>query len=833
MKLVLARFLAIYLLMVQTSINAKVGKDIEWIKTEGIPVGGIQFVMLADKNHLYTLGGLASKADYNSSSPSDKVFSCNKKSLCNPRSSMLIPRHSFTAGIVDGKIYVIGGLSINNSAIEVVDVYDPAKDLWWRKSSSLPTPRYGLASVSYKGKLYAVGGALIDGNGNVKSTSVLEVYEPNKDEWFKKKAEMPTPRHGFSLVELNGKIYAIGGWVSGYESFNPKETALSSVEVYDPIRDTWQKKQNMPTPRGWLTTYVVNQKIYAVGGKSSNDVQLNNIESYDPVSDTWKKEKSLPIGIHGLTSVVWDNEVIVAGGVTCTINCLSDHSYKLSLPEPTSEIYDSKYIDTFFKEKWTQNNITPAIKSDNYEFQRRVTLDILGRVPTPQEIKSFNKHNNRNALIEQLLNDKSFYKYWSEVFSSQIYGSGVGNFGHEKNATASFIAHELEKNSSYKKIVSEIVTADPSPHLGANQKNPGVFVGYYAAQHRNPKRVEDLVNNVGRAFMGSQLHCAQCHDSHVDKRTTQADYYGLVAFFSGFRIVDGKLVDTSKIEFTPERYSKPLSPRFINGELPKENETNRAAFARLLTDSEEFALSFVNNVWSNFFGLPLANPSNSMSTIPETEIHPLLKNLSLQVKKDNFDLKRLIRFITNSEVYQLTSRNQKSQNAGKYYSVHPVRPMNPEQMFNSISVATGLEKAYLNEKLPDEVNFMIRYSQDFGFIKQYFIEVMNKTADYESPNSHYEYTANISQVLKSLDTNSVFYAGTKLKNDGRLKEIVKRNNSINGVVTELYLNTLSRPPTKREMEESKNFLLAQNNLNDGYESFFCALLNTNEFFFNH
>ena len=115
-----------------------------------------------------------------------------------------------------------------------------------------------LLGAEVNGKIYAIGG--FANFFDEPALSTVEAYDPATDTWTKK-ADMPTARGIFSTSEVNGKIYAIGGFANFFD-----EPALSTVETYDPATDTWTKKADMPTARGFFSTSVVNEKIYAIGG---------------------------------------------------------------------------------------------------------------------------------------------------------------------------------------------------------------------------------------------------------------------------------------------------------------------------------------------------------------------------------------------------------------------------------------------------------------------------------------------------------------------------------------------------------------------------------------
>ena len=143
-------------------------------------------------------------------------------------------RMNFTCGVVNGKIYALGGW-YNGNALKVVEEYDPATDSWETKTA-MPTGRFGLTCEVVDGKIYVIGGY----NGG--PLNVLEEYDPATDSWSTK-ASMPTARYRFACGVVNGKIYAIGGYGG---------IRLNVVEEYDPATDSWLTKAPMPTTRNSL-----------------------------------------------------------------------------------------------------------------------------------------------------------------------------------------------------------------------------------------------------------------------------------------------------------------------------------------------------------------------------------------------------------------------------------------------------------------------------------------------------------------------------------------------------------------------------------------------------
>jgi len=168
----------------------------------------------------------------------------------------------------------------------------------------MPTARWGLSTSVVDGKIYAIGGGnIIYG---VTYLSTLEVYDPVTDTWTRK-ADMPSGRACAAASVVNGKIYVIGG--------SPRaETYTTTVEEYDPATDTWTRKADMPTARCFLSTSVVNGKIYAIGGRMYPGGDTTAVEEYDPVTDTWTRRGNMPTVRTGLSTSVIDGRIYAIGG---------------------------------------------------------------------------------------------------------------------------------------------------------------------------------------------------------------------------------------------------------------------------------------------------------------------------------------------------------------------------------------------------------------------------------------------------------------------------------------------------------------------------------------
>jgi RNA polymerase sigma factor (sigma-70 family) len=220
------------------------------------------------------------------------------------KADILTRKFALSTSVVNGKIYAIGGQAPVNVTVPTVEEYDPVTDKWTKKAD-MPTPRMNLSTTAANGKIYAIGGHPWQG----AEIPTVEEYNPKNDKWTKR-ANIPTKRAMHSAEAVDGKIYVIGGW----RWDGPKST----VEEYDPEKDEWVKKTDMPTARTRLSATAVNRKIYAIGGSGSllvdPEVHFSTVEEYDPLTDTWTKKTDMPTPRGWFSSSEVNGKIYAIGG---------------------------------------------------------------------------------------------------------------------------------------------------------------------------------------------------------------------------------------------------------------------------------------------------------------------------------------------------------------------------------------------------------------------------------------------------------------------------------------------------------------------------------------
>ncbi len=219
--------------------------------------------------------------------------------------NMTTQRSEVTGAVLNGKIYVIGGINATGKSIDTVEVYDPGTDKW-RNVSSLPERRDHAAAAADNGKLYVAGGYT-----DWKPSDKLFIYDLSTNKWQEGKP-MPTARGALTSEFINGTLYAIGG-----NSTQP----LNTTEAYNPQNNSWTAKAPMPTAKHHIASAISDGKVYVFGGRqldnstSSFVISLNKTEMYDPLKNTWTVLEPMPSKRGGLASAASTNgSIYVFGG---------------------------------------------------------------------------------------------------------------------------------------------------------------------------------------------------------------------------------------------------------------------------------------------------------------------------------------------------------------------------------------------------------------------------------------------------------------------------------------------------------------------------------------
>lgn len=198
---------------------------------------------------------------------------------------------------------------------------DRMQIIWTDYVAQLPEARAWMPAVELNGKVYVIGG--LDMNTN--ATNKMFVYDPATNTWDDTKAPMSIPRNGHTANSVGGKIYVIGGFESA------QGNAVNHMEAYDPNTDTWETLRTLPQKTGAHASAVVNGKIYIVGGEPSEPpggITYDNTFVYDPQTDSWTELAPMPEASCWYTASAANGKVYTFGGVNNSTKLITNEIYE-------------------------------------------------------------------------------------------------------------------------------------------------------------------------------------------------------------------------------------------------------------------------------------------------------------------------------------------------------------------------------------------------------------------------------------------------------------------------------------------------------------------------
>lgn len=492
------------------------------------------------------------------------------------------------------------------------------------------------------------------------------------------------------------------------------------------------------------------------------------------------------------------------------------------------------YIDTLVDNKLKKLRILPSGLCDDGTFIRRVFIDIIGQLPTPEETAAFladKDPHKRDKLVDRLLGRKEFVEMWVMKFAEllQIRSGGGGVPGIPYKAAVlyyNWLSEQLEHNVPMNQIVQQLLSAS-----GSTFSNPAT--NFYQVETDKLK----LAENVAQVFMGMRIQCAQCHNHPFD-RWTQSDYYSFAAFFAqvgrkrGEDPRDTIVSNSGSGEVRHLLTNKVMKPKFLGGAVPDlHGRDRRVVLAQWLAspDNPYFARNLANIVWDTFFGRGIVNPVDDVR-VSNPPVNPeLLDALAKHFTDYHYDFRKLVRDICTSRTYQLsTVVNSTNENDATNFSHAYVRRVRAEVLFDMISQVTDTVLQNKFKGLPRGAR-AVQIAD--GRTSTYFLTTFGRATRDTVCSCEVKREPNLSQALHLLNGNTV---EAKITSGGVLKKMVHEKEPVPQILRELYLRCYSRPPTSQELAElesqtSKNDKTLLPDLHD----IFWAMLNSKEFVFNH
>ena len=510
------------------------------------------------------------------------------------------------------------------------------------------------------------------------------------------------------------------------------------------------------------------------------------------------------------------------------------YSASVPLGAPVDNLPSSKnFVDEHVFANLKALGIPPSAICDDATFLRRVTLDIGGRLPTEEEATAFlasKDEGKRDKFIDELLRSPDYADFFANKWTALLKNrrddasDTVSNFAFHAWVRDSFLA-----NKPYDQFVREVLAA-----TGTVIGNPPV------AWYKRVKEPKEQIEDVAQLFLGVRMQCAQCHH-HPFERWSQDDYYSLVAFFSqvgrkpsGTRGEDLIFHKRGIATATNIKSGVPLRPAALGDAIPEiaADVDPRLKLADWMGGKTNpfFAKSLVNRYWKHFFVRGLIEPEDDIrDTNPPTN-PALLDALEKHFIASGFDLKELVRVITQSRAYQLSEQPNAynivdRQNYSRYYP----RRLQAEVLLDAIDRLAGTQTDFAN--LPPGTRAVALPDNSYNASSQ-FLRVFGRPEAESVCECERVQSSSLAQSLHLL--NAAELKAKLAAPTGRAERLAKEDKPAETKVRELYLAAFSREPRPQELKTAIDYLNEPGTAaNANWQDLIWALINTKEFLFNH
>jgi hypothetical protein len=518
------------------------------------------------------------------------------------------------------------------------------------------------------------------------------------------------------------------------------------------------------------------------------------------------------------------------------------------------------YIDALVRARWKDGDVAPSAPATDAEWCRRVYLDVLGRIPTSVETSRYvgdRSRGKRLVLVNRLVDSdeylEEYARNWTTVWTNILIGrSGGTEQGTLVNRAGlqQFLRRSFLHNKPYDQMAAELVGAEGSNTPGAEGFNGAVnFLLHNLDENAAPATAKSA-----RIFLGLQVQCTQCHN-HPFNEWKQDQFWSLNAFFRQARPqpLEGSSPDMALVRLFDSDFAgegtnpkeaeiyyelrngllKVAYPVFVDGTRidPSgyvSDVNRRDQLAELVRRSPYLGKAIVNRMWAHFLGYGFTSPVDDMGPHNAPSHPELLERLGRDFAAHGHDLKQLVRWITLSEAYSLSSRvtaknesDDPARGERPLFSHFYLRQMRPEELYHSLLVATGADaagggdyEAVERRKTEWLAQFIIAFGTDEGGESTSF----NGTI----PQTLMMWNGDLVQKATSGDVGTYLYKVAK----SQAQSAAKTN--------QLFLTALGRRPTNAELAAANElWRLRQGDELAALQDIWWVVLNSNEFIFNH
>ena len=492
------------------------------------------------------------------------------------------------------------------------------------------------------------------------------------------------------------------------------------------------------------------------------------------------------------------------------------------------ELPRNNVVDEHVYAKLRKLGVKPSDVVSEERFLRRVYPDLIGRIPTVQETRTFLESNDplkREKLVDALLERPEYADhwagYWADLLRPNPYRVGIKAVLNYDN----WIRTQFRENVAYDEFVRKLITAK-----GSTWQNGA------ATLYRDRRSPDEIATLVSQLFLGVRLECAKCHH-HPFERWSQQDFYQFAAYFSKVSRkgtgLSPPISGGEEIVFVSERgeVKHPISgevmtPTPLYGdEVENEFSDPRDALADWMTsdNNDFFANVQVNRIWAILMGRGIVEPVDDLrSTNPPTNPE-LLQALANHFRQSDFDVKSLIRLIVLSRTYSHASAPSESNAADRInYSRHYRKLLRAEVLMDAVADVTETPASLTGLPAGSRANQVWTHRVD-----SVFLDTFGRPNENQDPPCERTPDATVTQALHLMNSRAL--DGRIRSDQGRAARLAASDLSAAEIVEELYLATFSRFPSESELEYASQLLDQAEDRRLVTEDLMWAMLNSPEF----
>src|SRR5262245_14339148 len=521
---------------------------------------------------------------------------------------------------------------------------------------------------------------------------------------------------------------------------------------------------------------------------------------------------------------------------------------------PTAPIENAidHYIDAKLKEQGT----AAATQTDDATLVRRLTLDLVGRIPTVVETREFVESKDpakRAKLVDRLMASGAFVRHQANEFDALLM-LGTGS------SVRTYLLTAFEEKKSWDRIFRELmlpVDATPSAtgkRGGGGSGAPGDFLRTRVTD------LDKLTTEVSVIFFGVNVSCARCHDHPLVADWKQDHFFGMKSFLARTMDAGGFLAEREAglVKFqTTKGENKQARMMFLTGkvidapgmkELSKDEEKKEKEMIERVKKEKKpppapkfsarqqlvdvalqpegrdfFAKSIVNRVWARLYGVGLVTPVDQMHSENPPSHPELLTWLARDTIAHGYDLRRLIRGLVMSQAYSRSSRWEGTGEAPspRDFAVARLRPLTPYQLTTSLRIAMSDPRQFENIK-PDEFEKRVESAEARG---------RGLASQFEWPGDDFQVGVGEARRFSNSDRMQQEVIG---KGDarlvGQLKTLKDRREQVDAAVRAV----LCRPPSADEAKALVDYLTKRADRPvEALRQLVWALICSSEFRFNY